>query len=178
MNLFDELYQCIEEHTTWDKHIVLKRNEYLCMPGSQEHYMYYIVSGSLKIFIVDDYAEHIIRFGYRENFVTALDSFLSGGPTDFYMQALKKTELKAISKHKFMSLFDMSSEHKAMWDRILTSFVIQQIEREKDILISSPLERYQRVFRRSPQLFQEVPLKYIASYLRMSPETLSRIRNS
>jgi hypothetical protein len=56
--------------------------------------------------------------------------------------------------------------------------VLQQMERERDILTSSPLERYKRVLERSPQLFQEIPNKYIASYLRMTPETLSRIKKS
>jgi len=46
----------------------------------------------------------------------------------------------------------------------------------RDRLEPSPLERYNAVLRRSPQLFQHVPLRHIASYLRMSPETLSRIR--
>ena len=52
------------------------------------------------------------------------------------------------------------------------------MERERDILTSSPLERYNRVLKRSPLLFQEIPNKYIADYLRMTPETLSRIKKS
>jgi CRP/FNR family transcriptional regulator, anaerobic regulatory protein len=54
--------------------------------------------------------------------------------------------------------------------------VVQQMQRELDLLTASPIERYRRVIARSPQLFQEVPLKYIADYLRMTPETLSRLR--
>jgi len=60
----------------------------------------------------------------------------------------------------------------------LEQLTLQQLEREKDILTSSPLERYKRVLKRSPQLFQEIPNKYIADYLRMTPETLSRIKKS
>ena len=45
-------------------------------------------------------------------------------------------------------------------------------------MIADPRQRLQRVLGRSPRLFQEVPHKYIASYLRMSPETLSRLLNS
>ena len=48
-------------------------------------------------------------------------------------------------------------------------------ELENDLIIYSPQKRFERVFKRSPQLFQEIPQKYIASYLRMTPETLSRI---
>ena len=56
------------------------------------------------------------------------------------------------------------------------SIMAAQIEREIDILTNSPKERYLRVLKRSPQLFQEIPNKHIASYLRMSPETLSRMK--
>jgi CRP/FNR family transcriptional regulator, anaerobic regulatory protein len=61
---------------------------------------------------------------------------------------------------------------------MLETLLTQQIEREVDLLTASPTERLSRVLKRSPNLFQEVPLKYIANYLRMTPETLSRIRNS
>ena len=62
--------------------------------------------------------------------------------------------------------------------QLLELQITQQIDREIDILIPSPTERLNRVLKRSPNVFQHVPLKYIASYLRMKPETLSRIRNS
>ena len=65
-----------------------------------------------------------------------------------------------------------------MWTSMLEELVLQQIEREKDILTNSPKERYNRVLKRSPQLFQEIPNKYIANYLRMTPETLSRLKKS
>ncbi|WP_369806592.1 hypothetical protein [Tenacibaculum finnmarkense] len=57
----------------------------------------------------------------------------------------------------------------------LNDFMYQQIEREIDLITYSPQKRFNRIFKRSPKLFQEIPQKYIASYLRMAPETLSRI---
>jgi len=65
-----------------------------------------------------------------------------------------------------------------IWLEVLNQLIYQQIEREQDLLITSPIERYKRVLQRSPLLFQEIPNKYIASYLRMTPETLSRIKKS
>lgn len=65
-----------------------------------------------------------------------------------------------------------------MWVKILENLVIQQMEREIDILTSSPKERYERVLKRSPQLFQHIPNRHIANYLRMTPETLSRLKKS
>ncbi len=178
MSPIASLVSKIESGGLWSNQLKLKRNEYLKVKGSIDTNLYLVVSGSLRIFVVDDIEEHTIRFGYQNNFVAALDSFISEKPSGLYIQALKKTVLKVISKKDFMKLIDASTENRKLWEVILGNLILQQMERERDILTSSPWERYQKVLSRSPQLFQEVPNKYIASYLRMTPETLSRIKKS
>ena len=84
----------------------------------------------------------------------------------------------SISKTDFNALMNKNSKNKDLWKKLLEAFVIQQMERETDLLTTSPEARYQRILKRSPQVFQEIPHKYIASYLRMSPETLSRLKKS
>ncbi|OYX25017.1 MAG: Crp/Fnr family transcriptional regulator [Flavobacteriales bacterium 32-35-8] len=178
MNIIEELYNRIENENLWTKHMILKRDDYLKVSGTTDTNLYYIISGSLKISIINEYEEHIIRFGYKNNFITSLDSFITEKPSDFSIQAIKKTELKVIPKSMYIDFINQSRENKLLWDTILEQLILQQMEREKDILTTSPKERFQRVFKRSPQLFQEIPNKYIASYLRMSPETLSRLKKS
>ncbi len=68
--------------------------------------------------------------------------------------------------------------NQILWIEILENLGVQQLEREIDLLKNSPKERYERVLKRSPQLFQEIPNRHIANYLRMSPETLSRLKKS
>ena len=178
MDIVNEIYKQIEKQNLWGRTISLKRNEYLKVAGTIETNLFYVVSGSLKISIIDDYEEHIVRFGYKNNFITSLDSFITEEPSEFYIQAIKTVELKVISKQNYLDFINQDSDLKELWDLILQQLIVQQIEREKDILISSPKERYNRVLQRSPQLFQEIPSKHIASYLRMSPETLSRLKKS
>ncbi len=176
--MLDELYKRIERQNLWDEKISLKRNEYLKVAGTVETNLFYIISGALKISIIEGCEEHIIRFGYKHNFLSSLDSFITEKASEFYIQAIKKTELKVISKQNYLNFINQNSELKNLWHLILQQLILQQLEREKDILITSPKERYNRVLQRSPQLFQEIPNKYIASYLRMSPETLSRLKKS
>ena len=178
MNPIQHLVDKITEADLWENDIHLDRNAYLKVQGSIDSNVYLVVRGSLRIFVIDEFEEHTIRFGYQNNFIAALDSFLNEKPSDFYIQAMKSSSLKSISKKSFKSFINSSAENKSIWLNILESFVLQQMERERDLLTSSPVERYQRVLKRSPQLFQEVPNKYIASYLRMTPETLSRIKKS
>jgi len=172
------LLQNIEENNLWKERIVLNRNEYLKVSSSIDTNVYLIDSGSLRIFIIDEFEEHTIRFGYKNNLIVSLDSFISGNPSDFYIQAIKKTEVRVLKKSSLNKLIDSSLELQQNWNEILEQLILQQLERERDILTTSPIERYKRVLKRSPQLFQEIPNKYIASYLRMTPETLSRLKKS
>lgn len=178
MNPISNLIDNLNTQNLWDREIELKRNEYLKVKGSIDTNIYLVTNGSLRIFVIDEFEEHTIRFGYKNNLIASLDSFLNEQPSDFYIQALKKTTVKSINKKQFFSFIESSLENKKIWLALLENFVLQQMERERDILTSSPIERYNRVLKRSPQLFQEIPNKYIASYLRMTPETLSRIKKS
>lgn len=159
------------------KTITLERNEFLKVKGSIDTNIYYVESGSLSVFILDECEEQVIRFGYQGNIIVALDAYLTGKPSDFYIQAIKKSTVKVITKLQ-MDNFLSKEENNLLWTKILEDLVLQQMEREIDILTSSPKERYRRVLKRSPKLFQEIPNRYIANYLRMSPETLSRLKKS
>lgn len=157
--------------------ITLGRNEYLKVKGSIDTNVYYVESGSLRAFVLDEFEEHVIRFGYQGNLIVSLDSFLTGQPSQLFIQAIKKTVVRVIDKARLDSFLQTEGKH-TLWIQILEQLVLQQMEREIDILTSSPKERYLRVLKRSPQLFQEIPNRHIANYLRMSPETLSRLKKS
>lgn len=155
----------------------IERNEFLKTKGSVDTNLYYIIRGSVRVFIFDGDEEQVIRFGYKENMIVALDSFLTGQPSNFIIQAIKKTVFKVIPKIEIDKLLKIES-NQILWSSILEKLVLDQMEREIDILTNSPKERLQRVLKRSPQLFQEIPKRYIANYLRMTPETLSRLKKS
>ena len=155
--------------------IVIERNEFLKTKGSIDTNVYFVESGSLKVFVLHNDEEQIIRFGYKNSTIASLDSFLTGKTSDLCIQAIKKTVLKVISKSQ-IDTFIKTEKNIILWIQILEQLVFQQMEREIDILTTSPKERYLRVLKRSPQLFQEIPNKYIANYLRMSAETLSRLK--
>lgn len=178
MDPISELITSLDEHHIWEDTIALKRNTFLCKQGLTNTNVYFVIAGALRLFVVDDLEEHTIRFGYTNNLIAILDSFLTNNPSNFYLQTLKSCSLKVVSKVKFMAFIEATQERRNAWVALLENFVLQQMEREHDILTASPIERYKRVLKRSPQLFQEIPHKYIASYLRMTPETLSRIKKS
>jgi len=85
--------------------------------------------------------------------------------------------VKIISRQQ-IEIFLKTDSNRILWQKMLENLAVEQVEREIDLLADSPQKRYQRVMNRSPQLFQEIPKKHIANYLRMSPETLSRLKKS
>ncbi|PKA82431.1 CRP-like cAMP-binding protein [Ulvibacter sp. MAR_2010_11] len=170
------LFEKIVEQGLWSKKLALKKNEYLKVSGTTDTNLYFVMKGSLRIFVLDDRNEHTIRFGYKNNLIGDLESFITESPSEYYIQAIKATQLKVVTKQTILQLNESAPELQKNWTEILELVLIQQLARERDLLTISPVERLQRVSKRSPLLFQEIPSKYIASYLRMTPETLSRIK--
>jgi CRP-like cAMP-binding protein len=134
--------------------ITVNRNQILKTKESIDTNLYYVVSGSLRVFALDGEEEQIIRFGYKENLVVSLDSFFTGKPSNLFIQALKKTVIKVIPKTQIDMLINTRS-NVFLWTAILEKLVIEQMEREIDILTRSPKDRFHRVLKRSPQLFKK-----------------------
>jgi CRP-like cAMP-binding protein len=177
MNASD-IITLISSNNLIEKKIVVERNDLLKTEGAVDTNIYFIEDGSLRVFVYDGDEERTIRFGYKNNILVSLDSFLTEKPSEFVIQAIKKSTVYIIPKVGFIQFIQQDENHLRLWISILEDLVIQQIEREKDLLTSSPKERFERVMKRSPQLFQEIPNRHIANYLRMTPETLSRLKKS
>lgn len=158
---------------------VFSRNDIIINVGESVKYLYWIESGAVRAFLIDDKGEEQnIRFGYKGDLITVLSSVFSGKSSDLYLQSLKKSRVKIVSLAKLTHLKNTEQEFSRIWVSIMENLVCQQMEREIDLLTQDPKLRYMRVLQRSPQLFQEISSRHIANYLRMTPETLSRIRKS
>jgi len=160
------------------REIELSRGDFLIRQGQVERHTYFILSGAVAVKLFKANESHTIRFGYTGSFLNSIPSFFDDSPSHFDIVALKKTRLKAFAKGALFDLIESSHTYKEAYISVLEGLATQFVEREIDLLASSPAERYQRVLKRSPQLFEEIPLRHIADYLRMTPETLSRLRKS
>lgn len=178
MDLIKALVDTLNANDQWTKALEIPRNGFLKQADTTDSHLYYITEGCIRVYLIKDGEEMTIRFGYEGSIIAALDSFIHEKSSGLMMQALRKTSVKSIPKSNFIDFMRADKDRLNLWIEILSNFVLQQMEREEDILTDDPRERYQRVLQRSPHLFQEVPHKYIASYLRMTPETLSRIKKS
>ncbi|MBC7652127.1 MAG: Crp/Fnr family transcriptional regulator [Deinococcales bacterium] len=174
-NFTNKLIGAFNLHGT--KKVVLKGTNIL-IEGEIEKHIYLIESGAVRVYYLTELQEKVIRVGYKGSIINSLSSFLKQTPSEFFVEAIRKTVLQVIDKSVFTKLVTSDAESTQQYIHLLETLITQQIDREIDLLVTSPTERLERVLHRSPHLFQEIPLKYIASYLRMQPETLSRIRKS
>ena len=172
------ILEALHTHGVWEHTHTLKRGDFLCQAGDRNRHLWNVMAGTLRLYIDIEGTERCIRFGYPGDLVAALDSYISGEPTQFYVQALRKCEVRQISRSAFRSFIDADPKRGRWWQAVMSGMIYSQLEREIDLLLPSPEARYQRVLARSPRLFQEIPAKYIANYLRMTPETLSRLKRA
>jgi len=154
---------------------VLNRNDFLIRKGDVESNLFFVISGAMRIYYPHQEEEVCVGFAYDNNLICSYPSFIKKEPSEYYIQALRQTDVVSISRSDLYKLFDRFPRIERAWRMLQEDALLGKIEREVEMLTFTPEERYRRLMLRSPHIFQIIPKKYIASYLRMSPETLSRI---
>lgn len=162
----------------WDVKKTFARKDFLIQPNQRETLLYFIKKGTFRIYYDIDDNESCVGFGYPNTLICAYPSFITGNVSKYYIQALSNSKLIAIPRNVFLNLIDEYPRIAKLWHTMTEQAFLGRIEREIDLLTPSPKERYKRLLERSPHIFQFVSNKYIASYLRMTPETLSRIQKA
>lgn len=160
----------------WTVERSLKRNEFLTNIGQTEQHLYWVIEGNLKIYYLHDGEEACVGFAYPETLVCSYPSFIKKKPTQYAIQAIKPCRLIGIQREHFYQLFSQYNELETAWRKLTEEALLGRMDREVEMLTFTPAERFERLFKRSPHIFQLIPHKYIASYLRMSPETFSRVK--
>ncbi len=168
----------LSENDVWENQLSLNRWDFIKVENSINTNLYFIETGCVHVYFLEEDIEHSMYFGFEGSIISDLSSFLNEEPSILNIRCIKKTSAKIISKTKFNSFLADDPEASKLWREVLCELSLWHIERQKDLMYSSPKKRLQRALLRQPLLFQKVPHKYIASYLRMSAESLSRIYKS
>lgn len=138
--------------------------------------VYLVLQGAVRAYHCLEDKEYTDWFALRGQFFSSISSYFQGLPSTHSYQALKKTHYIIIRKNTIDRLVEQfRSMERLILGAVTESFLILQNRIVYHRFDSAP-DRYAALMQQSPELFQEVPLKYIASYLGISPETLSRIR--
>ncbi len=154
----------------------LGRGACLQAPGAAHAPLFLIETGAAHLYVDTSMGPQTLRLGYPGEMLAALPGLLLGIASPIAIETLRACTGFALSRAQLDAFLDRDPQHRTKYLATLEGMVCGLLERELDLLEPDPATRYAKVFRRSPQLFANVPLRYIASYLRMTPETLSRVR--
>ena len=138
--------------------------------------LYFVVSGFVMELSNNDGEEVVTQIVGPNNFITGFDSFAYGTPSNVAIKCVSNCEVLSITRSDYNSLNKQSSNWGSFCRHVYESVISSNQQRIKDLLILSANERYLKLLSRQPDLILNVPIQYIASYIGIKPESLSRIR--
>lgn len=153
------------------KSIFLKLNEI-------ENHISFIESGVVRLFIPKEDPEKEITFGFsfKNQFISAYDSFLTQKPSAYQLQALTETSVLSITHVDLQAVYQTTQIGNLIGRLTAERLFLLKSKREQDLLNFTAQERYIKLFNERPELLKVIPLKYISSYIGVTAQALSRIR--
>ena len=155
-----------------------KINEIIQQKGEIPQRTAFILEGAVRLFYVDERGrEQTTAFLFENHPLVAIDSFTQQAPLLVNAIALEPTRLIWTSNEDFFDYINIYPKYKGVLLNVISKFLSEEGEQRQLLRIQNSRERYDALFRKRPEVIRRVPQKYIASYLGMAEETLSRIRS-
>jgi CRP-like cAMP-binding protein len=159
------------------RRIVPKKTVFLKINEIENH-ISFIESGVVRLFIPKENPEKEITFGFsfKNQFISAYDSFLTQQPSLYQLQTLIETTVLSISYNDLQEVYKKTTIGNLIGRLTAERLFLIKSKREQNLLNLSAEERYIRLFKERPELLKIIPLKYISSYIGVTAQALSRIR--
>ena len=170
----DEQFEFLK--TVWIPRIV-KRHEFVIRAGEVAKHGIFVVSGCLRTYTIDDKGkEHILQFSVEDWWTGDHNSYMTGTPTSQFIEALEDSEVLLFDDPSMQRLIAHIPAMAKQWIEGVQRHSAAESKRIASSLSATAEERYEDFLKKYPTMTQRVPQHMIASYLGISPETLSRIR--
>ncbi len=158
-------------------HVTIKKDEIVVAQNDICRNIYFINTGLIRCFYQNKQGTEITRIIIsEEHFCSSMASFILQTPMFENIQAIEETEMLYISKEDFFKLIDITPKIERIYRLVLEEVQIFNMWRIESFLAMDATERYHHLMKINPKLIQRVSNKILASYLNISPETLSRIK--
>lgn len=158
------------------KPLALKAGDFFVEEGQVCRYVGFIEKGLVRYYVTDDGNHKTLYFNKEDEFVSNYQSFIPRKPSNTNIQAIEDTRLQVISFENLQRLYATVREGEKLGRLGIESVFINSLEQLKSFYRDSPAERYRQFLKAYPHLAQRIPQYYIASYVGIKPQSLSRIR--
>jgi CRP-like cAMP-binding protein len=156
---------------------VYSKGDHLLTEGKTCRYLYFLHQGALRGYYNLEGKEITHWFAFEDDFFTSFHSFITQQPSVENLQFIEGSIIWAISKDDLNKLLVQYHEIETLVRIAYEKYYIRLEERFVNAQFKTATERYQELLNQTPHFINRVPLGYIASYLGISQETLSRIRS-
>jgi CRP-like cAMP-binding protein len=153
------------------------KKQLLVKAGEVEEYLNFIVRGLARMYFYKNKTEVITNIAREGEIISSSSSFLSGTPSNYYVETLEPSTFLSISRQQLEQAYKESPSIERLGRLMTTHFVLQKEEWELECMRLDTRERFLRFVGNNPELLLRVPQKYLASYLNMKPETFSRLKH-
>jgi CRP/FNR family transcriptional regulator, anaerobic regulatory protein len=154
----------------------LKKGEFLLKAGEVCDHITFINKGLFRTYMIINDDEVTSNFAFGGNYITEYTSFVSRQPSIDNIVAMEDAEILQMSYKDLQIAYDKAPVWQK-FGRLMAEYVLTFISsRNKSLLFNTPEERYLKLMKERPKVIERIPQHYIASYLGVKPESLSRIR--
>ncbi|WP_298928560.1 Crp/Fnr family transcriptional regulator [uncultured Ramlibacter sp.] len=169
-----------EQAAELETHLVIvdcQKGDFLLNQGVHEMEQYFILDGILKRVVSNQEAkEMILRFADEREMETSYAAWRLGQPTPYSIVSVTKARVAKLSLPEWVAFLDRHSEIKQLFERDVMFLMSEIMAHTITLHLLDAPGRVKRFLRKHPELFERIPKKELASYLNLSAETLSRLK--
>ena len=179
-NMFMDLIDSSEFRQKYEEYfklIKIPAHKTLLLEGETAKNIYFLREGCLRMWYNDKGRDITFQFFFEGQPVASIESFWQAKPSRFSIESIEPCTLLVLSKKNFMKIYDENMFMKERLIQIMMGRLENYAMHFLSLIKDTPAERYADLIKKKPFIVQRIPQHYIASYLGITPVSLSRIRN-
>lgn len=156
--------------------VTFSKRSMIRLKGEIESQLLFIDTGIVRYYIEKNDTQYTFGFAFAQEFASAYDSFLTQQASRYYVEALTDIVAWKISYENLQLAYQETTNGNAIGRALAEKLYLYKFSKEMSLKHQSAEERYLKLIEQKPHFLKEIPLQYIASYIGVTPQTLSKIR--
>ena len=165
----------LEDITSKFKSKLVKKNDYLLKQGGTCKDLVFVEKGCLRLYYLKDDIEVSVWFAFEQSSAIEIYSFISENPSNYFLQAIEDSEVLYLPKAELDKLYQYQPKMQEMMRNFWEDVILNLINRFTALQKDSAEKRYLDLLNK-PAYLETIPQKYLASFIGVTPTSLSRIR--